>query len=90
MLSQLRDSGVNVNVMITRDWDADRMAEVGEVRVRESLFGGGAIVDGKEALLFLGEDKPTLVIWSNHMGLMKVAREYFQYLWESASDISNL
>jgi hypothetical protein len=47
------------------------------------------VVDSREALLFLGEDKPTLVIWSNHMGLVKFARDYFQYLWESAKDIQN-
>jgi hypothetical protein len=48
------------------------------------MFGGGAIADGKEAMLFLGEDKPTLVIWSNHLGLVRFAKEYFEYLWESS------
>jgi len=86
MLSQLRDSGVNVHVMVTRDWDIEKIAKVGEFRVREDMFGGGVVVDSREALLFLGEDKPTLVIWSNHMGLVKFARDYFQYLWESAKD----
>jgi hypothetical protein len=63
------------------------MADVGEIRVRDGMFGGGVIVDSREALLFLGEDKPTLVIWSNHMGLVKFARDYFQYLWETAKDM---
>ena len=84
MLSQLKGSGVSVHVMVTRDWDVDKIVEVGDARVRDSMFGGGVIVDGKEALLFLGEDKPSLVIWSNHMGLVKFARDYFQYLWDSA------
>ncbi len=48
------------------------------------MFGGGIIADGKEAMLFLGEDKPTLVIWSNHVGLVGFAREYFQFLWDSS------
>jgi sugar-specific transcriptional regulator TrmB len=87
-LSRLRDSGVDVNVMVTRDWDVEKIAKVGEARVRDGLFGGGVIVDGKEALLFLGEDKPTLVIWSNHMGLVKFARDYFQYLWSSSERLS--
>lgn len=86
LLNRLQDSGVNVHVMVTRDWDVEKLAEVGEVRVRDSMFGGGVIVDGREALLFLGEDKPTLVIWASHVGLVKFARDYFQYLWESAKD----
>ena len=57
---------------------------VGKVRIRDEMFGGGFIVDGKEALLLLGEKKPTLVIWSNHVGLVKFARDYFQYLWVSS------
>jgi len=84
MLSQLRDVGVNVQVMVTRDWDVEKMAKIGEVRVRDGMFGGGVVVDSKEALLLLGEDKPTLVIWSNHTGLVKFARDYFQYLWSSS------
>ena len=55
-----------------------------ELRIRDHMFGGGVIADGKEALLFLGEDKPTLVIWSNHVGLVGFAREYFQFLWDSS------
>jgi len=82
MLSRLRDSGVSVQVMVTKDFG--KIADLGEVRVRDGMFGGGVIVDSKEALLFLGEDKPTLVIWSNHTGLVKFARDYFQHLWESA------
>jgi len=87
MLSQLWDSGVNVHVMVTRDWDVEKTAKVGEFRVREDMFGGGVVVDSREALLFLGEDKPTLVIWSNHMGLVKFARDYFQYLWSSSEEL---
>ena len=55
-----------------------------ERRTRDHMFGGGVIADGKEAMLFLGEDKPTLVIWSNHVGLVGFAREYFQFLWDSS------
>ncbi len=55
-----------------------------ELRIRDHMFGGGVIADGKEAMLFLGEDKPTLVIWSNHVGLVGFAREYFQFLWDSS------
>lgn len=90
VLGRVRDSGVRVQVMVTGDGDVKKIAKVGETRVRDSLFGGGVIVDGKEALLFLGEADTKrsysglLVIWSNHIGLVKFAREYFQLLWDTA------
>jgi sugar-specific transcriptional regulator TrmB len=62
-----------------------KLPVVSELRVRDHMFGGGVIADGKEAMLFLGEDKPSLVIWSNHVGLVGFAREYFQFLWDSSA-----
>ena len=68
------------------EWKAlKKIAGVNELRVRDHMFGGGVIADGKEAMLFLGEDKPSLVIWSNHAGLVGFAREYFQFLWDSSA-----
>jgi sugar-specific transcriptional regulator TrmB len=90
VLGQVRSSGVDVKVMVAGDWDVEKIAKVGEARLRDNLFGGGVIVDGKEALLFLGEADTKrsysglLVIWSNHIGLVKFAREYFQLLWDTA------
>lgn len=67
------------------DWAfVKKFSALGEIRVRDHMFGGGIITDGKEAMLFLGEDKPSLVIWSNHVGLVGFAREYFQFLWDSS------
>lgn len=63
------------------------IAKVADVRVKEHMFGGGVVADGVEALLFLGEKKPGLVIWSNHVGLVKFAKDYFEYLWNTAKDI---
>ncbi len=90
VLGRVRDSGVRVQIMMTGDENIEKISKVGEARVRDSLFGGGVIVDGKEALLFLGEADTKrsysglLVIWSNHIGLVKFAREYFQLLWDTA------
>jgi HTH-type transcriptional regulator, sugar sensing transcriptional regulator len=70
----------------SKDWAfVKKFSGVNEVRLRDHMFGGGIIVDGKEALLFLGEDKPSLVIWSNHVGLVGFAREYFEFLWDSST-----
>lgn len=60
---------------------------ISETRLRDQMFGGGIIVDGKEAMLFLGDDKPTLVIWSAHIGIVSFAREYFQFLWNTSTTI---
>jgi sugar-specific transcriptional regulator TrmB len=90
VLGRVRSSGVRVQIMMTEGESIKKVAEVGEARVRDNLFGGGVIVDGKEALLFLGEADTKrsysglLVIWSNHIGLVKFAREYFQLLWDTA------
>ena len=62
-----------------------KVAGITELKFRDHMFGGGVIADSKEAMLFLGEDKPTLVIWSNHVGLVGFAREYFQFLWDSSA-----
>ena len=62
-----------------------KVAGITELKFRDHMFGGGVIADGKEAMLFLGEDKPSLVIWSNHVGLVGFAREYFQFLWDSSA-----
>jgi sugar-specific transcriptional regulator TrmB len=80
---------VGVKLMVagkTEDWKfLKKFTSVSELRVRDHMFGGGIIADGKEAMLFLGEDKPSLVIWSNHVGLVGFAREYFQFLWDSSA-----
>ncbi len=87
MLTRLQNTGVDMRFMISsgaKDWNLKKITNVAQVRVRDQMFGGGVIVDSKEAMLFLGEEKPTLVIWSNHLGLVKFARDYFQYLWNSS------
>ncbi len=91
----LLDGGLKKSVKVKlmaagkkQDWIfLKKFAGLGELRIRDHMFGGGVIADGKEAMLFLGEDKPSLVIWSNHVGLVGFAREYFQFLWDSSSKV---
>ena len=88
LLASLRLSEVKVLLMVAgkpEAWGLEKLVSIAEIRGRDNLFGGGVIVDGEEALLFLGEeDKLSLVIWSNHLGLVKFAKDYFQHLWESS------
>ncbi len=88
LLAGLKLSNTEVMIMVDGDpeeWKLETLKNHAEVRLRGNLFGGGVIVDGKEALLFLGEDKPSLVVWSNHLGLVKFAKDYFQHLWNSST-----
>ncbi len=60
-----------------------------DVRIREPLFGGGVIVDGKEVLIVLESSGRRLGIWSDELGLAKYAEEYFEYLWEDSEKSPN-
>ncbi len=87
-LARLQEAKINVMLMISKEakeWNLKTIENVASVKVRNQMFGGGVIVDRKEAMLFLGEEKPALVIWSNHLGLVKFARDYFQYLWKESA-----
>ena len=89
LLSRLGVGDIKVSIMITDDQEGLsvlKQVENVEVRRRDHLFGGGVIADRREVLLFLGEEeKPVLVVWSNHTGLVKFASDYFQYLWNSST-----
>jgi sugar-specific transcriptional regulator TrmB len=91
LFGNLVDTSVRLSIMVSRDQNLDLKAllKTGEVRLRDNLFGGGIIADGREALLILGEKKPSLIIWSDHIGLVKFAKDYFQYLWVTAEGIDN-
>jgi sugar-specific transcriptional regulator TrmB len=89
LLATLSAVDAQVLVMVAGDvkgWNLHSSLGSVEVRQRDSLFGGGVIVDGVEALLLLGEEsRPSLVVWSNHVGLVKFAKDYFQHLWNSST-----
>ena len=80
---------VSIKLMVAgkaENWSfVEKFTNMSELRVRDHMFGGGLIADGKEAMLFLGEEKTSLVIWSNHVGLVGFAREYFQFLWDTSA-----
>jgi sugar-specific transcriptional regulator TrmB len=93
LLKVLQKTRANVMIMISgrgESWkNLKELTGIGELRVRDEMFGGGIIIDGKEAMLFLGGEKPSLVIWSDHVGLVRFAREYFQFLWESSEKFNS-
>jgi len=69
-----------------------RLSKLCEVRVREQMFGGGIIADGREVILLLGQEGDevlSLGIWSDHIGLAKFAKNYFEYLWADSHSSKN-
>ena len=86
MLKSLPATNVRLLLIISRDQIAslETLSGIGEVRMKQNMFGGGIIADGREALLILGEKRPSLIIWSDHLGLVKFAKDYFQHLWNTA------
>ncbi|MEM3562688.1 MAG: helix-turn-helix domain-containing protein [Candidatus Jordarchaeaceae archaeon] len=63
----------------------------GEIRTRDVLFGGGIIVDNREAIIIFPEITPSggivfsMAIWSDHLGLAALAADYFEYLWRTSN-----
>ncbi len=90
LVKTIADKGVKVQIMTMKTPMSETMAKLAkfcEVRVREQMFGGGIISDGREVILLLGQEGEEgigLAIWSDHMGLAKFAKNYFEYLWSDS------
>ena len=84
VLTRLRSMEVKTKLLLTKSSaeGLPKASDMAEVKIRDKMFGGGIIVDEREALLFIGEGAPIgLAIWSNHSGLVQLASTYFDYLW---------
>ena len=97
LVKSIAERGVKVQIMTMKSSLSETMVKLSkicEVRVREQMFGGGVIADGREVILLLGqegEEAIALAIWSDHIGLSKFAKNYFEYLWaEAESTKSNI
>jgi len=94
-LLHLKSRGVKIQLMTSENVEKETMNEVCgfvEVRVRGQMFGGGIVSDVQEVMLLLEEEegRTALAIWSDHVGLARFAKNYFEYLWNDAKDISSL
>jgi len=91
-LNRLKNMGVKVNIMVAEGIDKESLKELsglGEIRLKERMFGGGIISDRMRVILLLGsaKDSEPLAICSDHLGLSGLSREYFEYLWNEARKI---
>lgn len=92
-LTSLKMKGGRIQVMLSSECSrslAARLSEYAEVRVRDQLFGGGVIADSSETMIILGEEgrmQPALAIWSDHAGLARIAKIYFEHLWNGSEPL---
>ncbi len=93
LLRTLYEKGVKIYVLASENTSKDiikALSRVSEVRLKDSMFGGGVISDSREVILLLASDNnnpnDTLAIWAEHIGLSRFAKEYFQYLWQDAKN----
>jgi sugar-specific transcriptional regulator TrmB len=94
ILANLKEQGVSISIMTKKGVDREglkSLANVANVRLRDQMFGGGVVSDSEEVILLLGEEEKTsLAIWADHVGLAKFAKNYFEYLWQDAEDYQKL
>ena len=94
MLVALKEKGVRVSVMVTSAVTKDSLRPLrglADIRVREQLFGGGLISDGSRIVLLLGEEPEkglSLAISSDHLGLVRFGKSYFEYLWDNSKPLN--
>ena len=89
LVRSVTERGVKIQIMTMKGPTSEainKLARFCEVRSREQMFGGGIIADSREVILLLGQDKEALglAIWSDHVGLAKFAKDYFEYLWQDS------
>lgn len=91
-LRRLKEGGVKISILTASSLNERMLKDLGmvaNVKVMDGMFGGGMIVDGKEAIILLSEgaSKPTLAICSSHAGLTYIAKVYFDHLWAKAKNL---
>ena len=93
VLRSIHERGVSIRILASAKMSPDvvkALARVSEIRLKEGLFGGGVIGDGKHVVILLGENVgesgmgDPIAIWADHAGLAGFAKGYFQYLWQDS------
>lgn len=89
-VEKLRDKEVNILLLTSMSILPSiegYITHIADLRVRDEMFGGGLVADGREILLFLDQgavEQQNLAIWSDHIGLTMIAKTYFEHLWSTA------
>jgi hypothetical protein len=70
--------------MVTKDIRNDFVTQLnnyGHVSVKNQMFGNGIISDSRSVMLIVGTDPDLIAICSDHLGLVGLSKEYFDYMW---------
>ena len=91
-LLRLQRRSTSVKFLVARDVVRDglvKLNSLGKIRIKEQMFGNGIISDSRRVMLLVGtgRDSTYLAISSDHLGLVGLTKEYFDYLWEDAEPI---
>jgi sugar-specific transcriptional regulator TrmB len=91
-LLRLQMRNTAVKFLVARDVLRDglmKLNKLGTIRIKEQMFGNGIISDSRRVMLLVGtgRDSTYLAISSDHLGLVGLAKEYFDYLWADAEPI---
>jgi HTH-type transcriptional regulator, sugar sensing transcriptional regulator len=94
MLRMLHARGVKITVLASEEANSETIraiSRIADVRLKNSMFGGGVIGDSRQVMILLSEGRSEngnfepIAIWAEHIGLAGFAKDYFHYLWEDAS-----
>jgi HTH-type transcriptional regulator, sugar sensing transcriptional regulator len=95
MLRSLHDKGIRIVVLVSEETSTEiikMISRIADVRIKDNMFGGGVIGDGTQVLILLGEEgnrkgkSEPIAIWADHPGLAGYAKDYFNYLWNDATN----
>ena len=84
-LHALNKRGIKVRLLVTKVLVPSTKYLGSEIRFRDHMFGGGAISDMREAMIIIGDREELIGIWSNHAGLVNIAKHYFESLWATSA-----
>jgi len=89
VMKRLKAENIKIKLLLPSSVPAaevKKLVDFGEIRLRDKMFGGGIIIDDREALLLVSAEGDTqnLAIWSNHLGIVQLAAAYFDNLWASS------
>jgi sugar-specific transcriptional regulator TrmB len=93
-IRKFMDSDIKIKVLTTRETlealDSPEI-HIAEIRVCDTMFGGGLVVDEKDSIIFLDLKQPhgpDTAIWSEHETLTSLAGIYFKHMWDNAEPLN--
>jgi sugar-specific transcriptional regulator TrmB len=83
-LARLHRLNISLKIMVTGDTRDDivtKLRNYGDVSVTSQMFGNGIISDSSSVMLIVGTDPDLIAICSDHLDLVGLSKEYFDYMW---------